>query len=740
MARTWFVVVSSVISVISVIAALAAPADAGAVGVRLPDGQLLGSMLQRGIDPAAVPGSLDRSLPSASRMSTAGQSKPAPNAGGDVAYNGGPVLHTSSPYLIFWDPSGLGITATSRQLLERYLTDVAAASGETTDTYGVARQYYDAAGYADAGQTFSAPSQAIADVDSYPSPDNDCVPAGTPFTACVTDAQVQTELHHLIGADRLPTDGPAGAAEFPPAAPVYLVVLPATVNVCQQQSACVSPSTGAFCAYHSAFLDGSVRVLYAVLPFGMFASGQTAKNCQPDGTGALQEPNGDEADIVAGDLSHELNETITDPLLTAWINSAPGGDGQELADNCEMYAPAPDPADGFSPDAYAPVLGGDPGGTLYDQLIDGDEYYTQSLWSNGQGACELQPAAAALTSAFAAPSSAAPGANVSFNPAASAAAAGFSSATWSFGDGSGQFTIGAPATVSHAFSAPGRYTVLLTVVDADGNVASASQTITVGTPPMAIFTASAQELAEGAPLSLDAGLSTDPNGVGITSYAWSFGDGQTGSGATASHTFSAPGVYPVSLVVTDALGLHSTPATTSIRVTAPLAVSFTARPSPALRSTRVLFDASRSSDPNSGARLTVYRWSFGDGSTGSGVTTSHAYARPGRYTARLAVTDSLGVITTVTASVVVVASERITRIAGHGRSLIVSVNAGGRITVGRVSRTLATAGRRTFTISLTRAQLRLRRRHRRVTLTLTVIYTPRAGPTIKRTVRVTLRG
>jgi len=71
--------------------------------------------------------------------------------------------------------------------------------------------------------------------------------------------------------------------------------------------------------------------------------------------------------------------------------------------------------------------------------------------------------------------------------------------------------------------------------------------------PMASF----QATPNGLTVNLDASASSDSDGT-ITSYAWDFGDGQTGSGQMTSHTFTAAGTYSIQLTVTDDGGLEST--------------------------------------------------------------------------------------------------------------------------------------------------------------------------------------
>lgn len=92
-----------------------------------------------------------------------------------------------------------------------------------------------------------------------------------------------------------------------------------------------------------------------------------------------------------------------------------------------------------------------------------------------------------------------------------------------------------------------------------------STTITppANTPPTASFTASMNGLVG----HFDASASTDTDGT-ISSYAWNFGDGTTGTGQLDDHTFPAAGTYSVTLTVTDNDGAQAT-AQQSVTATPP---------------------------------------------------------------------------------------------------------------------------------------------------------------------------
>ncbi|MDT3433537.1 PKD domain-containing protein [Haloarcula sp. 1CSR25-25] len=68
----------------------------------------------------------------------------------------------------------------------------------------------------------------------------------------------------------------------------------------------------------------------------------------------------------------------------------------------------------------------------------------------------------------------------------------------------------------------------------------------------------------------------------------------------------------------------------------------------------IAFDASGSSDPDGDETIVSYEWDFGDGTMGTGETTTHSYVDEGEYDVTLTVTDDADGISTDTQTVPVV--------------------------------------------------------------------------------------
>lgn len=163
--------------------------------------------------------------------------------------------------------------------------------------------------------------------------------------------------------------------------------------------------------------------------------------------------------------------------------------------------------------------------------------------------------------------------------------------------------------------------------------------------PTASFTSSVSSTSA----AFDGSTSADSDGQ-VTGYAWEFGDGSTGTGATTTHTYGTPGTYPVRLSVTDDRGA-TTSTSQQVTVVAPPNAAPTAVVASTTINLSVRFDGSGSTD--SDGTVASYAWDFGDGSTGTGAVVTHAYTVAGTYTATLSVADQLGAIGTATATVTV---------------------------------------------------------------------------------------
>jgi len=132
---------------------------------------------------------------------------------------------------------------------------------------------------------------------------------------------------------------------------------------------------------------------------------------------------------------------------------------------------------------------------------------------------------------------------------------GITSYTWTFTDVTPQTLTGINPTYN--FTNPSVYVVVLNVTDAAGNYATDNVTITVLDVTKPVADAGGDQTVDvNTEVSLDAGGSSD--NVGITSYEWDFGDGARGTGKTTKHAYATPGVYTVTLNVTDAAGNSAT--------------------------------------------------------------------------------------------------------------------------------------------------------------------------------------
>jgi hypothetical protein len=356
----------------------------------------------------------------------------------NLPYGGGPVLHSNRTHLIFWQPAGSPFVydAGYEAQFELFLSRVAADSRQLTNVYSLTGQYRDSSGPAAYDSTYGG-----AVVATDPLPANGCTePAvtGPGWTACLDDAQLETEIAHVVVTDHLQAT----------ARDVYFLVLPDGIGTCQgagpDNCALGGDAAGSFCGYHSSTPDGSI--LYAVVPYNAVAG-----HCQSGNP----RPNASTADPSLSTLSHEHSEMITDPLGDAWIDAS----GNEDGDLCIAQ--------------FGPILGGS-GAGAWNEVIDGGRYFLQEEWSNDDGRC--RPRADPDWVAFSSSTRIVARKAATFTAHAGDPHGQIVAFDWSFGDGGtahGHF-------VKYAFARQGSYRATLRVTDSAGNQASVTRTLRVG--------------------------------------------------------------------------------------------------------------------------------------------------------------------------------------------------------------------------------------------------------------------
>ena len=272
-----------------------------------------------------------------------------------VTYRGGPLLGstghpgdvTITP--IYWAPAGYSYPASYQTIINQYITDIAHDSGLKSNVYAVNTEYSQVVNGVSQQMAYALHAGAVITDSTTPFPTGGCTATpGHGYTACVTSDQIHTEITKAITAAGQPGD----------LSHIYIVLFPPNVQAANGDA----KSLEAYCGIHSDFRapGATTQTVYSEDVF--VPSG----NCN-----IFQEPNGsEEADGQIGVISHELNESLTDP-----VDAAPGyqdGTGQEVGDECGGdYGP---------PLGYTQAY--DMTGTLYNQVINGHKYYTQSTFSS----------------------------------------------------------------------------------------------------------------------------------------------------------------------------------------------------------------------------------------------------------------------------------------------------------------------------------------------------------------------
>lgn len=233
-----------------------------------------------------------------------------------------------------------------------------------------------------------------------------------------------------------------------------------------------------------------------------------------------------------------------------------------------------------------------------------------------------------------------------------------SSYAWYYGDGKA----GAGVTSTNTYTNAGTYIVLVKVVN--NNQVLGESTLSINalgqtTTPTATFTATAGTTTN---TMVFTSSSTIANGT-IKNYVWDFGDGTTGSGSVNTHVYTQTSVaqqftvtHTVSSAITGCVAkktqIITIPASTSGGVTPPapppttpvggtsgsggissgsignITIAFVTTAPCAPSNEIFTFNAIAAGAPSG----STYEWFFGDGNSGSGLSTTNTYNTAGSYT------------------------------------------------------------------------------------------------------------
>ncbi|GAA4327590.1 hypothetical protein GCM10023184_16870 [Flaviaesturariibacter amylovorans] len=207
------------------------------------------------------------------------------------------------------------------------------------------------------------------------------------------------------------------------------------------------------------------------------------------------------------------------------------------------------------------------------------------------------------------------------------------SQAWDFGDA----TTSTDFTPVKTYTTPGTYTIRLT--NQFGSCSDVvTRTVTVLPKPVAAFTAN-NTVSCSAPMT----VTFTSTSTGAGTYEWDFGDGNTSTQQNPVHTYTATGLFTVTLKVTNASGCTDTQVRTAyIQVQKPQisiaglpktgCAPLTITPVPTVQTNEA---------------VTSWAWDFGNGVTSNLQNPTYTYTTTGEYTVTLTVTTASGCTNTL---------------------------------------------------------------------------------------------
>jgi len=184
---------------------------------------------------------------------------------------------------------------------------------------------------------------------------------------------------------------------------------------------------------------------------------------------------------------------------------------------------------------------------------------------------------------------------------------------WSFGDGRGS----TQRSPSHTYATAASYVVTLKVRNPEGQD-TLSKVITVPASEAMAPVASFDVAVDGLKAAF-----TDTSKGTVRSWQWDFGDGSRTTVQHAMHIYGQPGIYSVTLIVSNAAGSSTASKSVTVPTSQAPVANFTSRE---VDVRRVLFADTSTNNP------TRWEWDFGDNTAKvTDRNPTHMYAKTGTY-------------------------------------------------------------------------------------------------------------